>query len=192
MRCRRHRVICATAAAVFAACIVLSGCRYSAGLLTRQDPAYAPTKADPLFVTVGVHSSIQDRQMLPLVKEEFQAEGFNLADFDNSKWVLVVGRDDRTIVTGITSNSVGIANAALGGVLGVSTTKTHEETEKLGDVVLSLVTKESVVRGDPIEIWQGKITADPEAINDQPKTVIRALVDRYGKNFEDDIRLPNK
>jgi len=190
MRC--NRVIRSLAIGIFAACICLSGCRYSAGLLARQDPAYTPTKADPLFVTVGVHSSIQDRQMLPLVRQEFQAEGFNLADFDNSKWVLVVGRDDRTIVTGTTSNSVGIASPALGGLLGVSTTKTHDETEKLGDVILSLVTKESVVRGDPIEIWQGKITTDPEAINDQPKTVIRALVDQYGKNFEDDIRLPNK
>jgi hypothetical protein len=72
MRCRRHRVICATAIGVLAACIFLGGCKYSAGLLTRQDPAYAPKRADPLFVTVGFHSSIQDRQMLPLVKQEFQ------------------------------------------------------------------------------------------------------------------------
>jgi hypothetical protein len=180
----------AVAAGVFVAIICLGGCGFSAALLARQDPAYAPMKSDPLFVTVGVHSSIQDRQMLPLIKQEFQAEAFNLTDFDRSKWVVVVGRDDRTIVTGTTSNSVGIANAGLGGLLGVSTTKTHEDTEKLGGVVLSLVTKESVVGGDPIEIWQGKITTDPDEINDHPKTVIRALMNQYGKNFEDDIRLP--
>jgi hypothetical protein len=180
----------ATAAAAYAAIIFLGGCGFSASLLTRQDPAYAPTKADPLFVTVGVHSTIQDRQVLPLVKQEFQVEGFNLTDFDNSKWVVVIGRDDRTIVTSTTSNSVGIASAALGGLLGVSTTTTHEETEKLGGIFLSLVTKESAVRGDPFEVWQGKITTGPDQITDHPKTVIRALIDRYGKNFDDYVRLP--
>jgi hypothetical protein len=179
----------ATATAVYVASIFLGGCAFSAGLLTRQDPAYAPTKSDSVFVTVGVHSTIQDRQMLPLIKREFQAEGFNLTDFDNSKWVAVVGRDDRTIITGTTSNSVGFANPLLGGLLGVSHTTTHEETENLGGIVLSLVIKESVVRGDPMEVWQGKITTDPDWIKERPKTVIRALIDQYGKDFEDDIRL---
>jgi hypothetical protein len=182
----------ATATVVCAASILLGGCKTDASLLTRQDPAYAPTKADPVFVTVGVHSTIQDRQMLALIKQEFQAEGFNLADFDNSKWVVVVGKDDKTIVTGITSKSVGIANAAFGNILGVSTTKTHEETEKVLEIVLSLVNRESVVRGDPLEIWQGKITTYPEAITEQPKAVIRALIDQYGKNCENDIRLEKR
>lgn len=184
-----HRVNYTTVTAVCIASIFLSGCKTDASLLTRQDPAYTPTKADPVFVTVGVHSTIQDRQMLVLIKQEFQAEGFNLTDFDNSKWVVVVGKDDKTIVTGITSSSVGIANAAFGGILGVSTTKTHEETEKVLEIVLSLVNKESAVRGDPLEIWQGKITTYPEAITEQPKAVIRALIDQYGKNCENDIRL---
>jgi hypothetical protein len=128
--------------------------------------------------------------MLPLIKRGFQAEGFNLTDFDNSKWVVVVGRDDRTIVTSITSSSVGIANPVLGGLLGASVTTTHEETEKFGVIVLSLVAWESAVRGDPIEVWQGKITTDPDQIKDRPKTVIRALIDQYRKNCEDDIHLP--
>src|ERR1700675_1578344 len=180
----------ATATAVCIASIFLGGCKSEASLLTLQDPAYAPTKADPVFVTVGVHSTIQDRQMLPLITHEFQAEGFNLTDFDNSKWVVVVGRDDKTIVTGTTSSSVGIANRVFGGLLGVSTTTTHDATEKVGEIVLSLVIKESAVRGDPIEVWQGKITTDPDQIKDTPKTVIRALIDQYGKNFEDGIRFP--
>ena len=180
---------CLFAAAVFAASISLGGCKTDASLLTRQDPAYAPTKADPVFVTVGVHSSIQDRQMLALIKQEFQAEGFNLTDFDHSKWVVVVGKDDKTIVTGTTSTSVGVANPILGGLLGVSTTKTHEETEKVLEIVLSLVNRESTVGGDPLEIWQGKITTYPEAITEQPKAVIRALIDQYGKDCEKDIRL---
>src|ERR1700675_3566723 len=100
----------ATATAVCIASIFLGGCKSEASLLTRQDPAYAPTKSDPVFVTVGVHSSIQDRLILPLIKREFQAEGFNLTDFDNSKWVVVVGRDDRRKVTGTTRSSVGIAS----------------------------------------------------------------------------------
>jgi hypothetical protein len=178
-----YRAKCAAATAVYVASIFLGGC-FSVSVIARQDPTYAPTKADPVFVTVGVHSSIQDRQMLPLVMREFQAEGFNLTNFDNAKWVVVVGRDDLTIVTGATSTSVGIG----GGLVGVSTTTTHEYTEKLGAIVLSL-SKESVTRGDPIEVWQGKITAGPDLIKDNPKTVIRALIDHYGKDFEDDFRL---
>jgi hypothetical protein len=182
------------AVAVCAASILLGGCKTDTSLLTRQDPAYAPTKADPVFVTVGVHSTIQDRQMLPLIKQGFQAAGFNLTDFDNSKWVVVVGRYDRTIVTGITSYSVGEATPLLGGemILGVSRTTTHEETEKVGEIVLSLVTRESAVRGDALEIWQGKITTYPETITDEPQTVIRALIDQYGKNCENDIRLDKR
>ena len=201
MACSRYRVKYATATAVCVASIILGGCAgnhrggfshgFPANLLTRQDPAYAPTKADPVFITVGAHSTIQDRQMLPLIKHEFQVEGFNLTDFDNSKWVVVVGRDDRTIVTGTTSSSVGIANRSLVGLLGVSTTTTHEATEKLEGITLSLVTKESVVRGDPIEVWQGRITTtDPDQMKDHPKTLSRALISQYGKNFEDGIRLP--
>jgi len=190
MGCTKHRGTHATALAVYVATFFLGGCGASAALIARQDPAYVPTKADPVFVTVGVHSSIQDRQMLPLIKREFQAEGFNLTDFDNAKWVVVVGNDDRTIVTGTTSSSVGIATPGLGSLVGVSVTKSHEETEKFGVIVLSLVTKESTVRGDPFEVWQGKITTDPDEIKEQPKTVIRALIDQYGKNYEDDIRLP--
>ncbi len=187
----RYRLNCAIATAVYVASIFLGGCGFPASLLTRQDPAYAPTKADSVFITVGAHSTIQDRQMLPLIKHEFQVEGFNLTDFDDSKWVVIVGRDDRTIVTGTTSSSVGIANPVFGGLLGVSATTTHEATEKLEGIILSLVTKESVVRGDPIEVWQGRITTtDPDQMKDHPKTLSRALIDQYGKNFEDDIRLP--
>jgi hypothetical protein len=102
---------------------------------------------------------------------------------------VVVGRDDRTIVTGMTSTSVGVVNPILGGLLGVSTTTTHAETEKVGEIVLSLVIRESAVRGDPLEIWQRKITTYPEAFSEQPKAVIRALIDQYGKNCENDIRL---
>jgi hypothetical protein len=189
----RDRLNCAIAIALYVASIFLGGCGPQANLLTRQDPAYAPTKADAVFVTAGVHSTIQDRQMLPLIKHEFEVEGFNLTDFDNSKWVVVVGRDDRTIVTGTTSSSVGIANAVFGGLLGASTTTTHEATEKVDGITLSLVTKESVVRGDPIEVWQGKITTtEPDQIKDDPKSVIRALIGQYGRNFEDDIRLRDK
>jgi hypothetical protein len=192
MACRRFRVHSATATIAYVAIILLCGCKSNASLLTRLDPAYAPTRADPVFVTVGVHSTIQDRQMLPLIKRELQAEGFNLTDFNSSKWVVVVGRDDRTIITGTTSDSVGIgiANSSIIGIPGVSRTTTHEETEKVGEIVLSLVTKESTVRGDPIEVWQGKITTDPENIKETPRTVIRTLIDQYGKNFEEDIRLP--
>jgi len=186
----RYRVNYAPAIAAYVAGIFLGGCAFNAKLVTREDPAYAPTKADSVFVTVGVHSTIQDRQMLPLIRREVQAEGFNLTDFDNSQWVMVVGRDDKTIITGTTSNSVGLANPILGGLLGVSHTTTHEETEKLGGIVLSLVIKESAARGDPLEVWQGKITTDPDHIKERPKTVIRALIDRYGTNFEDDISLP--
>jgi hypothetical protein len=183
---------CATAIAVCIASIILSGCGFPANLLTRQDPAYAPTKADPVFITVGVHSAIQDRQMLPLITHEFQVEGFNLTNFDSAKWVVVVGRDDRTIVTGTTSSTVGMANPVFRGLLGVSTTTTHNSTEQLEGITLSLVTKESVVQGDPIEVWQGRIfTTDPDQMKDHPKTLSRALIDQYGKNFEDSsIRLP--
>ena len=66
--------------------------------------------------------------------------------------------------------------------MGVSVTTTHEETEKFGVIVLSLVVKESAVRGDPIDVWQGKITTGPDQIKDHPKTVIRALINQYGKN----------
>jgi hypothetical protein len=179
----------AAAIAICVASILLSACKTDASLLARQDPTYAPTKTDPVFVTVGVHSTIQDRQMLALIKQEFQAEGFNLTDFKNSKWIVVVGRDDRTIVTGTTSNSVAVANPIFGGLLGVSKTTTHEETEKVLEIVLSLVIRESAARGDPLEIWQGKITTYPEAITEQPKMVIRALIDQYAKNCEKDIRL---
>jgi hypothetical protein len=177
----------ATAIAVCAASILLGGCKTDASLIARQDPAYAPTKSDPVFVTVGEHSTIQDRQMLALIKQEFQSEGFNLTDFDHSKWVVVVGRDDKTIVTGTTSNSVGVANPFFGGLVGVSSTKTHEETEKFLEIDLSLMIRESA--RSPLEIWQGKITTYPEAITEQPKAVIRALIDQYGKNCEKDIRL---
>lgn len=179
----------ASAIAICIATILVSACKTDSSLLARQDPAYAPTKTDPVFVTVGVHSTIQDRQMLALIKQGFQAEGFNLTDFENSKWIVVVGRDDRTIVTGTTSNSVAIANPIFGGLLGVSKTTTHEETEKVLEIVLSLVIRESADRGDPLEIWQGKITTYPEAITEQPKMLIRALIDQYGKNCEKDIRL---
>jgi hypothetical protein len=181
------------AVAICAASIFLAGRKTDASLLTRQDPVYAPTKADPVFVTVGVHSKILDRQMLPLIKQGFQAEGFNLTDFDNSKWVVVVGRYDKTIVTGFTSYTIGDATPLLGGdILSVSKTTTHEETARIGEIVLSLVTRESAVRGDALEIWQGKITTYPEAITDEPQTVIRALIDQYGKNCENDIRLEKR
>jgi len=172
------------------AALLVSACGFKANILTREDPAYSPSKSDPVFVTAGVHSTIQDRQMLPLIKHEFEAEGFNLSSFENAKWVVVVGRDDRTVVTGVVSKSVGYASPLFGGAIGVSKSRSHEETERFGDIILSLLTQESEEKGDPFEVWQGTITTDPDQINDRPKTVIRALIDQYGKNYEDDVRLP--
>jgi hypothetical protein len=169
---------------------ILSACSFNAKLITREDPAYVPLKADPVFATAGVHSTIQDRQMLPLVKQELEAEGFNLVDFDHAKWVVIVGRDDRTVVTGTTAHGLVVASGLLGGALGVGSIHTKNETETYGDIVLSLLSQDSEKQGDPLEVWQGQITTDPDQIRDRPKTVIRALIDQYGKNFEDDISLP--
>ena len=115
---------------------LLSACGFSVSVRTRVDPAYAPVKNDPVFLTTGVHSTIQDRQMLPLIKKEMELEGFNLVGFDQAKWVVIVGRDDRTVITGTTSQTAGVATGLVGvGLLGFSTTHTTADTETYGEIM---------------------------------------------------------
>lgn len=167
--------------AAVAACL-LSGCAYEADIVAREDPAYAPTPGAPTAVVVADNSTIQDRQLLPVLRDQMTKRGFRLVDVSEAQWIVGFGGGTNAVFSG-TSSTAAAVPLPYGQSLAVGSSKA--EYADVGRVLLVVFSGDSFRQGKPLPVWQATASVKGEVYDEKPKTIINVLLDYYGKNYSE-------
>ena len=171
----------------FTLLFLLAGCAYQASVLTRVDPAYMPIPTEPAALVVAQNSSIQERQLLPLLREQMVKRHFNLVELTDAKWVIGFGGGTSAVYVGTAGSAVAIP--FFGNAIGISSSAPIYAD--IGKLNLTVFPADSFRAGQPLPVWQGAISVESDAYVEKPRTIIDVLLDNYGKNFDDEgLSLP--
>jgi len=164
--------------------VALCGCGPRAYLITEQDPSYAPSKSDPVAIIASDTTSIRERQLVLILKHQLVENHFNVVnDPESSMWVVSVQYGTDTRESGSSSRAASIPLA--GGIaIGSSKTKINYETDGLLNIWL--FREADVKNGSHQAIWSGSASAERETLSEYAPTIIKDLLDAYGKNYEDE------
>lgn len=170
---------------MLASACLLMACGERIAIRGELDPDYAPKISDPIAVVLPDNSSIQDRQLAPLVKEELSKAGFTVVEPDKAVWILGLGTHDNTIFLGTQSSAFGFYHVAFG--------SSTAEYATRGTLQFWLF-KGDVYRGGKSQpIWAGTETIkEADDLRDSPERYIKPLIVIYGKNFHDDSVKPER
>jgi hypothetical protein len=156
--------------------VLLSACSLRAAFMGQLDPAYAPKKADPIALVLSDNSSIQDRQVFPLVKEELIKSGFKLVEPNQATWILGVSTHNDTYFSGVKTTKLSF---------GSSEARLTIQNARSSSLYFWLFPAESYRNGKRMAVWGGVESVDPDDFSKHPEDFVRALIEIYGKNFYD-------
>jgi len=163
---------------LFLSSLLLSACALRASFVSQLDPSYAPKKSDPIALLLPDNSSIQDRQVYPVVKEELVKAGFKLVEPNQATWILGMGTHQDTYFSGIQTMAFSYNNVAVG-------SSNAEYTSRI-IIYFWLFPAESFHSGKRMAIWGGFESVRPSSFREHPADYVRALIELYGKNFYDE------
>ena len=130
--------------------------------IVQQDPGSVPQKSQPVAI-VADDSSIEARQLLPVLQQQMAAQGINVvADAQSAAWVLrftVQNQFDRT------ETKYGAAIAA------GSTAQ------------LNLFSADDFRAGRNKPVWSASSNSSPNVLKGSAQDIIKTLVQHYGQNY---------
>lgn len=169
--------------------VLLAGCGTRVSLRTQIDPSYAPKRSDPVAIVLPDNSSITERQVLPVLKQQMVKAGFHLTDEKNAKWILGFSTQRQSVFLGLGSSSfsIGLGNGIRIG--GGSARAKYATTMKLQ---FWLFDAQKYRQGKVQPIWHYiEAIKDADDFLDQPVFYIHPMLVIYGLNFHDESVRPN-
>lgn len=129
--------------------------------IVQQDPTQVPQKSQPVAI-VADDSSIQARQLLPVLQQQMTAQGIDVvADPQSATWVLK-----------FTVQNQFDATAAKGDPIAPSST-----------AQLNLIAADDFRAGRNKPVWSASSNTAPDALNDSAQDIIKTMVQHYGQNY---------
>ena len=130
--------------------------------IVQQDPAQVPQKSQPVAIVVD-QSSIQARQLLPVLQQQMTAQGIDVvADPQSAVWVLNFTVQNQFDTTE-TKNGTAIAPGST--------------------VQINLVSADDFRAGRNKPVWSASSNSNPNALNDRAQDIIKIMLQHYGQNF---------
>jgi hypothetical protein len=130
--------------------------------IVQQDPAQVPQKSQPVAV-VADESSIQARQLLPVLQQQMTAQGINLVDSPQSAtWVL---------------------NFTVQNQFSTTETKNGQAIAPGSTVQLDLVSADDFRAGRHKTVWSASSNSDPRVLGDSAADIISTVLRHYGQNY---------
>ena len=171
-------------------CLILlsltSACSHHKVYVTAAvDPAFAPSKSDPLYLMLSAEPTIIERQLLPILREELCRCGFNLVDSaDRSKWTMGVSYDRRVFDQGSSTSGV-----FLPGRIPIFLGSSKPTLVTTAKAYLYLIQSQLTAASKPIPIWEGSVSAEDDVFKVYRGIIFKNVLDFYGLNFEGHARL---
>ena len=130
--------------------------------IVQQDPAQVPQKSQPVAIVVD-QSSIQARQLLPVLQQQMTAQGIDVvADQQSAAWVLNFTVQNQFDTTE-TKNGTAIAPGST--------------------VQINLVSADDFRAGRNKPMWSASSNSNPTVLNDRAQDIIKIMLQHYGQNF---------
>ena len=157
------------------------------------DPAYSPSKSDPVLLIVPDSTSIKDRQFALFLRGEMEAAGFNVTDnFGQSRYVLLFQTGQKTsqinstlflpqtqTTSGYVGNTYYTGQTTSTTAIPISTSYTAQK------IWLDLYATSDVAMDKYMTVWEGFIGVSMEEYEKHSKEILRLLLDVYGTNYEE-------
>ena len=173
----------------FAACVVplilltLTGCAsHGVWVTAAVDPSLAPSKTEPVFVTLPERPTIDERQMLVMLKDEMCRNDFNVVEnVDNSTWVMIVSATQYTYMSGTTGRTVAVPIGNVAAV-GRTDTQVNYQTDKVTYLYVSKTADRTEL--EPRRYWEGRVTAKDNVWRAYREVIYKPLLDQYGRDYD--------
>lgn len=166
--------------------VFLTACsHHSVYVSAAVDPAYSPSKTDPIFLTLSNDPTIKERQLVMVLKEELCRNGFNVvASVDSSKWTLGLSYERETYQFGSTSSAI-VIPGNIPRVLGSS--KPNIVTDSR--IYLYLFKSDSYKASHPVSVWEGIVSSNDSVFQAYRPVIFKNVLDVFGQNLESQVRL---
>lgn len=160
----------------------VTGCRsYGVWVTAAADPSLAPSKSEATFVTVPARPTIDERQMLLVLKDELCRGGFNVVDdVGKATWVMTVSATQYSYAAGSSGHGAAIP---IGGLLIASNETTiNYQTDKV--TFLSVTKAADRIELEPRPYWEGRVVAKDNVWRAYRPILYKPLLDQYGQNYD--------
>lgn len=161
---------------------LLAGCRsYGVWVTAVADPSLAPTKAEPIFVRVPDRATIDERQMLLVLKDELCRGNFNVVD-DPAKatWIMMVSASQYSYAAGSSGHGAAIPVGGL--LIATNETTINYQTDKV--TFLSVTKAADRIELEPRPYWEGRVVAKDNVWRAYRPILYKPLLDQYGQNYD--------
>lgn len=170
--------------AVLTSVLLLSGCGFFAlrvSLRSQQDPAYAPSKSDPIALVLPDNPSIQDRQIDPAFRRQLIRSGFTLVEPTQAKWVIGISTRETTYFSGMKTAAFAIGGGSTAAGFGSS------QAEYTSDITIYcwLFPAKEFLEGKRVAIWMATETTSSDDFWANIDTLAHGLIETYGTNSYD-------
>ena len=130
--------------------------------IVQQDPTQVPQKSQSVAIVVD-QSSIEARQLLPVLQQQMTAQGIDVvADPQSAAWVLNFTVQNQFDTTE-TKNGTAIAPGST--------------------VQLNLVSADDFRAGRNKPVWSASSNSNPNVLNDRAQDIIKIVVQHYGQSY---------
>lgn len=171
----------------------LSACATSSAYISSlTDPAYNPSKTDPIFLLIPDSASIEDRQFSAFLLSEMRAAGFTMSQtLLDSRYVLLFQSGQNTSQinstlflpqTQTTSGYVG--NTYYSGTTTSTTAIPYTSNYTVHKIWLKLYSTSDVLDEKYRTAWEGYIGAEASEFQKQSREILRLLLDVFGTNYQ--------
>lgn len=163
--------------------LTLAGCSsHGVWVTAAVDPSLAPLKTDPVFVTLPEKPTIDERQMILLLKDEMCRNDFNVVDnVESATWVMTVSATQYSYMSGTTGRGVAVpvGNVA---VVGRTETQVNYQTDKVTYLYVSKSADR--IELEPRRYWEGRVTAKDNVWRAYREVIYKPLLDEYGRDYD--------
>jgi len=181
---------------VFLLCCItfhlILGCKSrTAYVYSVADDAIVPTRRPLTFFQLSDSASIPERNIAKIVENEIGQAGFKLTSKpEEAEYVWTFALDRKTEVVGTSTNGGAATNYAFG----VSWTAFSSNTTYIKQTNLTLYMQLSKSSGATSSaklptVWEGQITVERQVFEQFKNSLVRALLNKFGTNFENKVKL---
>lgn len=173
--------------------LLISSCAANTAYISSlTDPAYRPSKYDPIFLLIPDSSSIEERQFAAFLHNEMRIAGFTMVNhISESKYILLCQTGQKTsqlnstLYLPQTQRSSGyIGNTYYSGQTTSTTAVPYTSNYTVQKIYLELYSTAEVMDKKYKTAWEGYIGVEASEYQRRSRDIIRLLLDVFGTNYK--------
>ncbi|MCC7093426.1 MAG: hypothetical protein IT277_04475 [Ignavibacteriaceae bacterium] len=177
--------------------ILFIGCGPSVYIQTQIDPEFSFSHSDKIFIYLRETPTLTEKNFYNLLKHEMENSGFQIVyDAPTADKILFFSLDEKTSdissfysLPTTTTTTGKIGNTKYKETTSGTTTVPYTYSYTVKKVYLDLYDVKSAKEGNYTPVWEGYIGAGRDDYEKYTNLCIRKLLEYYGQNFGDHVKI---